>query len=196
MLIQILRGRVRDPELFNTQAADWGTDLRPKASGWLGSTWGITRNGTGVIITRFESADAAKSYPDQSVQKDWLAQLKKAFEGEPEFLESEDVDLYLQGGSDDAGFVQIMEGTAKNKDDFKEQTATLNADLGKTRPDLLGSTRIWLQGGHVIIVAYFKSEAEARKKEAEPVSANVGRPGSGLLEGEITFYDLKTPSFS
>ena len=81
MLVQILQGKVRDPELFAQQAKSVGTELRPNATGWLGATWGVTADNEAIIIARFESAGAADSNSDAAGQAAWskrLAQLRGA----------------------------------------------------------------------------------------------------------------------
>ncbi len=52
------------------------------------------------------------------------------------------------GGSDDAGFVQVMEGTVKDRGKAEAwETPELLAGLQAARPDLLGAVRVWFPDG-------------------------------------------------
>jgi hypothetical protein len=64
--------------------------------------------------------------------------------------------------------------------------------LRAARPDLLGAQRIWFDGGSYVEVAYFTSEADARKNEA---SAEFTQPEGDFAAafGEMTFIDLRDP---
>jgi hypothetical protein len=195
MFVQILKGRVHDRELFAQQGAAWGTELKPTATGWLGATWGVTSENEAFIVARFESAAAAHSNSDRAAQSAWFEKTESAFDAPPTFKDSEDVDLLFGGGSDRAGFVQVMEGRVKDADAFRAAIPDLEVDLKRVRPDLLGATVIWHGGGSFTQVAYFTSEAEARKNEtsmaADPSSARFNE----LLDGPMSFYDLASPEF-
>jgi len=90
----------------------WMSDMRPGATGFLGSTAGVTDDGYGFAFARFESAAAAKANSERPEQGRWWAETEKCFAGDVTFTDSEDVETFLGGGSNDAGFVQIMRGSA------------------------------------------------------------------------------------
>ncbi len=119
MFVQIIEGRVADREALHRQMDRWRNELRPGATGFLGSTSGVTDDGYGFAVARFESAAAAKANSDRPEQGQWWAETEKAFGGEVRFTDSEDVETFLAGGSDDAGFVQVMKGSA-NRDRLHE----------------------------------------------------------------------------
>src|SRR4029077_20067824 len=117
---------------------------------------------------RFESADAARANSDRPEQGAWWAETEKLFDGQPEFSESSDVTTFLAGGSDDAGFVQVMKvaGVDRAKvEDGDRQFAPIAADV---RPDLIGGVRVWTGPDSMIEANYFTSEAAAREGEKAP----------------------------
>src|SRR3546814_9094548 len=56
------------------------------------------------------SARANSELPEQSA---WWEGMAKLYDGEPTFTESSDVTEWMGGGSDDAGFVQVMKSTGE-----------------------------------------------------------------------------------
>ena len=61
MFVQIITGTTRDAEAFIVQGAPWNTELRPGATGFLGSTAGVGADGTVVVLARFADEAAAPS---------------------------------------------------------------------------------------------------------------------------------------
>jgi hypothetical protein len=112
---------------------------------------------------------------------------------EPTFRESTDTRTLFDGGSNDAGFVQVMEGKVADRAKAEAlETPEMMEQLREARPDLIGGLRVWLEGGEYVEVAYFTSEAEARSGESseqfegpnEEFTAQFGTP---------TFTDLRDP---
>ena len=58
--MQVITGTVTDADGFRAQNERWEKELRPGATGYLGSTTGIADDGRFVAAVRFESADAAR----------------------------------------------------------------------------------------------------------------------------------------
>ena len=68
MFVQVIRGRVTDPEQLHAALDRWSEQLAPGAHGWLGSTAGVTEDGRFVALARFESAEAARRNNDRPEQ--------------------------------------------------------------------------------------------------------------------------------
>ena len=51
MFIQVIQGKVADAEGLRAAMDRWGRDLQPGATGWLGTTGGITDDGTFVATS-------------------------------------------------------------------------------------------------------------------------------------------------
>jgi hypothetical protein len=194
MFVQVIEGRVSDRDGLRRQMDKWMTDLRPGATGFLGSTAGVTEDGRGIAFARFESAAAAQANSDRPEQGSWWAETEKCYSGEVSFTDSEDTETFLGGGSNDAGFVQIMRGTA-GRDELHALDAAFERVAPSWRPDLIGVFRVWTGPDRYTDVNYFTSESEARegeKKEPPPELADQMAGFEELMAG-VEFIDLKDP---
>lgn len=194
MFVQIIEGRVADADGLRRQMDTWMSELRPGAAGFLGSTGGVTDDGHAILFARFESADAAKANSERPEQGTWWAETEKHFDGPVTFTDSEDVQTFLGGGSDDAGFVQVMKGRAA-RDQMGEMDAAFEQHAPSFRPDLLGVVRTWTGPDTYVEAAYFTSEADARegeKKEPPPeIAEQMGE--FEAMTADIEFVDLRRP---
>ncbi len=127
-------------------------------------TAGVTADGRSIAIVRFEDEASARANAARPEQTAWFEVMAKLYDGEPMFTESSDVTEWMGGGSDDAGFVQVMKFTGADRAQLDKMDAALEPFAGQ-RPDLLGGLRVWTGPDSCIDVAYFTSEAEARKGE-------------------------------
>lgn len=194
MFVQIIEGRTRDPEGLMSQGERWQTEVGPGAVGFLGVTAGVTEDGKAVTIARFESEAKARANGERPEQSAWWSEMSKFFEGDPTFTESSDVEEFLAGGSNDAGFVQVM----KSRGVDRGRMAKLNEQFEKfagERPDLIGGLRIWTGPDSCTEVNYFTSEAEARTGEKQELPAELQSlmaEFSDLMKN-TEFLDLKDP---
>ena len=167
MFAQIIEGKASSPEAMAAAGEAWEAQVRPVAEGFLGSTGGVAADGTAILVARFADRAAAEANNDRPEQSAWFAAHGATmFDGPPTFTESEDVDEFLRGGSNDAGFVQITQGRIVDRQalaDFEARTTKL---LVGARPDLIGGLRIWHDDNRYTEVNYFTSEGEARANEA------------------------------
>lgn len=169
MFVQVVRALVGDEAAVNAALDRWDTELRPDATGFLGSTGGLTSNGEVVLVARFESEDAARRNSDRPEQGAWWSELEQALAGPARFFESSEVDVSMGGGSDEAGFLQVFSGRG-DRDAARTAMAEAEPILRRERPDILGGFTVWLEDGHFIDAAYFRSEREAREGEAKELS--------------------------
>jgi hypothetical protein len=190
MFIQVIKGRTTDKDALRQRHDAWRAELKPGATGYLGATAGVGADSTFVTLARFESEEAARQNSDRPEQGQWWAETEKLLE-DVTFTDSTDVDVFLGGGSNDAGFVQVMIGRAKDKARFQAWERDHEDDLKRLRPDLLGGVRVW-DGDRFVDTAYFTSEAEARegekKMDGEPALAE----WQSLVD-DMTFIDLTDP---
>jgi hypothetical protein len=71
----------------------------------------------------------------------------------------------LGGGSDDAGFVQVMKVSGVDRARIKAADAVFEKLAPELRPDLIGSVRVWTGPDSIIEANYFTSEHAAREGE-------------------------------
>jgi hypothetical protein len=194
MFVQVIEGRVGDPASLRRQMDRWMTELRPGATGFLGSTAGVTDDGYAIAFARFESAAAAKANSERPEQGQWWAETEKCFSGEVKFSDSEDVETFLGGGSDDAGFVQVMKGSA-DRDRVHAMDAGFEDHAPSFRPDLIGVLRVWTAPDTYVEAAYFTSEAEAREGEKKEAPAELAAQMGDFeeLAANLEYLDLRDP---
>jgi hypothetical protein len=170
MFVQVIEARTSDPEGIRRQLDKWMADLRPGATGYIGTTSGIAADGRTVALVRFESEDAARANSDRPEQGAWWADMEKLLD-DVHFTESNDVTTLLAGGSDDAGFVQIMKVAGVDRAKVEDADRQFESLAPKLRPDLIGGLRVWTGPDTMIEANYFTSEDAAREGEKTPPPA-------------------------
>jgi hypothetical protein len=123
--------------------------------------------GRAVAFARFESEAAARVYSERPEQGAWWEEMSACYDGDVTFTESDDVETFLDGGSNDAGFVQVMKSSAIDRSAMARMDAAFESMAATFRPDVIGSVRIWTGPTSAYDVTYFTSEAEAREGEAK-----------------------------
>ena len=197
MFVQIIEGRTTDGKALMERGESWQEELRPGAMGYLGVTAGVTADGRALTIVRFESEEAARANSERPEQAAWWAETAKLYDGEPTFSESSDVTEWMGGGSNDAGFVQVMKTTGADRAKVEEMDKAFEPHAG-ARPDLLGGFRIWTGKDSCVDVAYFTSEAEAREGEKAEMPPELQEMMAGMQEGmgDVEYFDLTEPQLS
>jgi len=195
MYIQLIQGKVADEERLRRRLDQWESELMPGAVGYLGTTAGFCDDGTFVALARFESAEAARRNSQRPEQSTWWADTATCFSGDVSFVDCAAVRTWLDGGSDDAGFVQIMEGhspDAKRMHDLMSQAAD---GFHHTRPEIIGGLMCEADDGTYVDAIYFTSEADARDGEQRNIPDDLSstfEEGMQLM-GEISYLDLHHP---
>lgn len=196
MFVQVIQGRVPDAGQVRAALDRWTQQLAPGATGWLGSTAGVTEDGRFVALVRFESEQAARRNSDRPEQDQWWAETSKLFTGEAAFRDSREVVVDVHGDPDDAGFVQVIQGRVSDPARARELMGQDSAEWAAFRPDIIGSVEAEHDGGAYTMAVYFTSEAAARegeRKEPPPeLKAQMDKMDE-LSVGEPEFFDLKQP---
>ncbi|MBA9004087.1 hypothetical protein [Thermomonospora cellulosilytica] len=197
MFVQVIQGRTNDPAGLRQSLDRWMRDLSPHAVGWLGSTFGVTGDNTFIGIARFESPEAARRNSEGHEQGQWFAETSKFFEGEVTFHDCTDVELIARGGSDDAGFVQIIQQRIRDREALRDfWTEARERAMMELRPDIIGGVFAVHPDGGCTTVLYFTSEEAARegeRKEMPPEIKAQWEKEMQYYEGEPVFYDLREP---
>jgi hypothetical protein len=196
MFTQVIQGEMSDAGELRAALDRWVDELAPGASGWLGSTGGVTDDGRFVALVRFESEEAARRNSDRPEQDQWFRETSKLFSGDATFHDCRDVEQFLRGGSDDAGFVQVIQGRTRDVERMRalgEQSGSLLADF---RPEVIGGTVALHGDGGFTQAVYFTSEEAARegeRKEPTPELKALLDEEMALYEGDLTYFDLRDP---
>jgi hypothetical protein len=198
MFVQVIKGQVSDAGQARAALDRWVEELAPGAGGWLGTTAGVTDDGTFVALARFESEDAARRNSDRPEQGAWWEQTAQLFDGEPTFADSSDVTPDVVGDPDQAGFVQVMQGRGSDPERARElMSSSADADAwAQFRPDIIGSLVVVHDAGAYTMALYFTSEEAAREgeqKEVPPELKAQMEEMDSLTVGETSFFDLRQP---
>ena len=194
MFVQVIKGKVSDSSAIRAALDKWLSELAPGATGWLGSTTGVTDDGTLIGIVRFDSLESAQSNSDRPEQGRWWAETERLFDGEVAFEDSNDVDEYVTGDWDRAGFVQVMQGQVSDLDRARTVMQRRPDNFEQLRPDILAMLDLAHQDGRWTSVIYFTSEAEARQRESQdppPEFAAMMDEMASISVSETRFYDLR-----
>jgi hypothetical protein len=192
MFLQVVQGKTKDEAGIKEMWERWDKDVKPAAQGYLGATGGVTADGTFIVAARFESEEAAEANNNIPEQQQWYSEFEKYIEGQPSFTNYTQVELRDGGGSDDAGFVQVIRITGADPEAFRKVEEELAPKLEGLRPDVIGSVNAWTDDGDVTTVIYFTSEEEARKNESNPEFQEAAKAYMEL-PGESKFFDLTDP---
>ena len=194
MFVQVIRGRATDPEGLRAQWDSWKTGLAAGSVGWLGGTAGVTKDGEFVAIERFESEEAARANSDRPEQGEWWAGVEKLLEN-VRFADTTDVVTWGGGGSDDAGFVQVMEGPVADRAAATQMVQDMEGSAPTSRTDVLGGQSVLHRDDRFTTVVYFVDEAAAREGERQEPSPEDAARFEAMEKafGEISYIDLTDP---
>jgi hypothetical protein len=192
MFVQVVQGTVSDAAALKAAVQQWRDEVAPGATGWLGSTGGVTPDGQAIAVVRFASEEDARRNGDRPEQSQWWEQTSRLF-SEVAFHDCTEVFTFLDGGSDQAGFVQVIQ--ARTTDEAKMRAAMADAEMSRIRPDVLGGTVALHGDGGFTQVVYFVSEQAARAGEAtEDTPENAERNAEMMRTiQDPVFFDLPDP---
>lgn len=192
MFIQVIEGKTSDSAGLSGQNDRWETELAPGAKGYIGMTGGVADDGTVIFLARFESEASAKANSERPEQGSWWNDTAKYFDGEVTFRNCTDVDVEQFGDLDEAGFVQVMQGTSSDKTRVRKLGPQLSSKMAELRPDVLGMVIAW-DGDQFTQVVYFRSEGDAREGEKKMDQAPPELEEIMELAPVTSYVDLKDP---
>jgi hypothetical protein len=193
VFVQLIQGKTSNKEAIRSQLDRWMSELRPGATGFLGTTAGVTDDGDVFIAARFESEEAARANSDRSEQGEWWSETERFFDGPVRFVDSPDVDVQVEP-SNEAGFVQVIQSRALDRKRIEAINAEVGPAMTESRPEIIGVVSVW-SGDHACDIAYFTTEQAARegeKKELLEAHRKLFEEWQSLIEG-ATFLDIKDP---
>jgi hypothetical protein len=194
MYIQVMEARTSDRAGLRRRMDGWDRALKLGAAGYLGSTVGVAADGTVVAIARFVSQDKAEANAARPEQDAWWAATRPLLDGDVTFRDCPEVDVLLGGGSDGAGFVQVISGRARDKALVRRLEQEVHEPFPAERPDFLGGVVAW-EGDRFTDVAYFTSEQDARAGEARMATGDLRERVNRLMEQveDLTYVDIPDP---
>ena len=198
MFIQVIQGMCSDEAALRGHLDRWERDLARGAHGWLGGTYGMTDDGQFVGIVRFESREAAARSSVRPEQEAWWEETSRCLDGEVTFHDCDDAILMLDGGSDDAGFVQVIQGRVADADAFRAFMSQPMDALRAARPEIIGGTIAIDDAGWFTETVAFRSEDAARRGETAPMDDEMAAEFARQMErvSDLRYLDLHHPWFA
>ena len=192
MFIQVIQSKTSRHDEVRALTEEWG-ELPNEGSGFLGGTYGVTDDGDFFGVIRFESKEKAMANSARPETDAMAKRMAELMDGPPTFHDCDDVTVWLDGGSDDAGFVQIIQGRTDDPDRLKEvMGGDSDDDMRRQRPDIIGGTFALTDDGTFINTVAFTDEASAREGEKDSSPPEEMQS----LMGDLKFFDLRDPWFA
>jgi hypothetical protein len=194
VFIQVMQGKTSRENELRDLAQQWQDESAGDANGYLGGTYGVTDGGDFLGVIRFASRDEAMANSARPETGAFAEKMSALVDGPVEFHDCDDVTTILDGGTDDAGFVQVIRG---HLDDPGPAKALANdtGELKEMRPEILGGTLAIADDGTYFQTMYFTDEGSARKGEQLEPPPEVREVLMTTMAG-ASYYDLQRPWFS
>ena len=192
MFVQVIQGHVADREELKAALDHWVNELAPGSIGWLGTTAGITADDMFIALVRFQTAEAARRNSDRPEQHQWWMETAKLFAGDVAFHDSQEVLTLLEGGSDRAGFVQVIQGRTDDPERMRTTLESSTAQLRQIRPDVIGGIVSRYGEGEYTQAIYFTSETAARQGERQEEFQERYDEMAPMM-GDLRYFDLPQP---
>lgn len=196
MFIQMVEGSSSRQGEMRNLVDGWCASMADRP-GWLGGTYGFTDDGRFVGVVRFDSSAACKESATGDEAAMWWAGAEALFDGRSRIHESEDVSMMFDGGSDSAGFVQVMHGRVGDADKLRHITSDtqMTSMLHEARPEILGATLAMEADGTFVETIAFTDEDSARKGEQLDMPQDV-RDQLMAAMTDVEYLDLHQPWFA
>ena len=200
MFIQVIQGRCSHQDEMRELARRWREEVAPGAIGWLGGTYGFTDDGEMIAVVRFESREAAEANAARPEQQAMWSQMEKLFDGPVEFHDCNRVVMMMDGGSDEAGFVQVLRGRLDDPDALEAGMHDMETMLHEARPEIIGATFAIEDDGTFTETVAFTDEAAARDGEmrAIPIAGELhdAMMRFDSMVHDVEYRDLHAPWFA
>jgi hypothetical protein len=196
MFIQIIQGTCTRQTEVRALAERWRDELSSGGHGWLGGTYGFTNDDMFIGVVRFTSRAEAMANSERPEVGEFARQMMALMDGPVQFHDCDDVTLMMDGGSDSAGFVQVIRGRVEDPLGFKALMADTEV-LHELRPEIIGATLALEEDGTFTETVAFTDEASAREGEGR-MYPDMPDEQRKVLESALsgaTFWDIREPWF-
>lgn len=196
MYIQMVQGACTRQDEMRGLVDDWCGRMADQP-GWLGGTYGFTDDDRFVGVVRYDSRDACATWCARPEAAMLWAGAETMFDSACEIHESEDVSMMFEGGSDDAGFVQVMRGQVGDADFLRAMSTDteMTTMLHQARPDILGATMLIEDDGSFTETIAFTDESSARTGERQEMPPEMSARMEKAMTG-VEYLDLHHPWFA
>lgn len=189
MFIQVIQSKTSRRQEVRDLLDEWATSMED-AGGWLGGTYGFTDDGDFLAVVRFESRELAMANSDDPRTSAFAERMAALMDGPVQFQDCDDVTVFLDGGSDDAGFVQVIRGHVDDPDVVKSGLLADVDAVKEMRPEIIGGTFAVDANFDFTQTVAFTDEDSARQGEQQEPPEEVREALEALTSG-ASFYDLR-----
>jgi hypothetical protein len=195
MFLHVTQGRVPDRTAMRAQHDVWVREIGAEASGWLDVTAGVTEDDRFICLSRFASVEALARLAARRDHREWWARTARLFLGPVITSEFTDIAVMADAETDEAGFVQIVQGRATDVARQRALVKELLRHLPDGRPDMLGGLAATGPDGRFVWAFAFSSEELARAGEHGEQLPEIVEILDDLraVSGEPTYHDLRHP---
>ena len=195
MFLRVIEGRVPDRTAMRAQHDAWAARIGATEPDWLGSTAGITEDDRFICLSRFRSVESFARLAARADAREWWARTERLFLGPVVTAEYFDVAVLRDGGTNDAGFVQVIGGRAADPGRLGALQKELLRTLPDGRPDIVGGLAAVDAAGRFGQAFSFSTEELARAAEHGEQLAEIEELEAELhwLAAGTTYYDLRHP---
>jgi len=196
MFIQMVQGDCTRQGDMRMLVDSWCAGIADE-EGWLGGTYGFTDDGRFVGIARFTNAQACVDSAKRPGSAAFWALALELFDGAVGIHQSDDVTLMFDGGSEDAGFIQVLTGQLRDAAQMRYLLADqdMTAMLHASRPEILGATLAIGADGTFTETVAFTDEAMARQGETIRMPEQVQRTLDNAV-AQVEYLNLRDPWFA
>ena len=191
MFIQVIQAKSDRHDEVRALMHEWA-EMPDDGSGFLGATYGFTDDDDFLGVIRFESKEKAMANSARPETDAMAKRMAELMDAPPTFYDCNDVTVWREGGSDDAGFVQIIQGKTDDPAGLKETMSADSDDFRQERPDIIGGTFALTDDGTFINTVAFTDEASAREGEKK------SSPPEDMMSlmRDVKYFDLRDPWFA
>jgi hypothetical protein len=194
VFIQVIHGKTSHGDELRSLAQAWRDEGGVEAVGYLGGTYGVTDGGDFLGVIRFTSRDEAMANSARPETGAFAEKMAALMDGPVEYHDCDDVTTLLDGGSDEAGFVQVIAGHVDDPEPMKSMAAD-TGELRAMRPEIIGGSLALEPDGTFFQTIYFTDEDSARKGEQLEPPEEIRGQLESMMAGAV-FYDLTKPWFT
>jgi hypothetical protein len=196
MFIQIVQGTCTSRREMRELTDAWCGDVADQ-EGWLGGTYGFTDDDRFVGVVRFTDGLACVRAANRPGASWYWARALELFDNSCEIHASDDITMMFTGGTDDASFVQVLQGRLRNAEKLRrlltdQQMTTM---LHEARPEILGATLAIEADGTFTETVSFTDEFLARRGESIAMPEQVTAALHDAII-ELEYLDLREPWFA
>jgi hypothetical protein len=196
MFIQVIQGRATNPPGIRRDLGRWQRQLAADADGWLGSTTGITEDGWSITVVHFASEAQARRNRDRPEQREWWRDASQHL-ARVVSHDAPKVHFYRDGGSAQAGFVQVIQGHTDDMERMISLGRNQDDVLAREAPHILGVTVAEHadRPGDFTQILYFTSEQDARSYDQDPAieEDEPAQEERRRLMTNLRSFDLRDP---